>query len=404
MAPRRDHISAPRHGTDRLLALLFFAAITAPLVATLLAVAAGRRVTDEGHRSSAPWPGAITSWHDAERWPARFRRWFKDHHAGRAGLITAHGRLLLNVLGASPSPTVLLGRDGWWFYTDDDAMGDIVSARPMPEASVERWTATLEANRAWLAGRGIPYVFVLAPDKHVIYPEYLPATVRGLTPSRIGQIAEALRARTRVQVIDLRGPLLERKAVERVFHRTDTHWNNRGAVTAYLEIARWMAVARLGPPSPGRIPANWNAPRALPTRDDFVFEEQVGPGQDLPRMLGLEELVAEHVLEAWPRAAPRARVVEPPGAPPTLETGRLVTEHPDASLPRVVVFRDSFMSSLVPLLAERCSRCVFLWQKDLDPEVIRQERPDLVIHQMVGRRLQSYLPYDAVSEELKTEN
>ncbi|MCC6991616.1 MAG: hypothetical protein IT181_21625, partial [Acidobacteria bacterium] len=45
-------------------------------------------------------------------------------------------------------------------------------------------------------------------------------------------------------------------------------------------------------------------------------------------------------------------------------------------------------------LAERCSRCVFLWEKDLNPEVIRQEQPDVVVHQMVGRRLQTYLPYN----------
>ena len=55
------------------------------------------------------------------------------------------------------------------------------------------------------------------------------------------------------------------------------------------------------------------------------------------------------------------------------------------------------MTGLVPFLAEHCRRCVFLWQKDLDPEVVRRERPDLVIHQMVGRRFQTYLPYDAVS-------
>ena len=136
---------------------------------------------------------------------------------------------------------------------------------------------------------------------------------------------------------------------------------------------------------------------AVPSRDAFEFYEADGQGHDLPRMLGLESLVAERVLEVRPRRPRQFRVVEPAGAGPENETGRLVTAHPDASLPRVVVFRDSFMSSLVPLVAEHCSRCVFLWQKDVDPEVIVREAPDLVIHQMVGRRLQSYLPYDAVS-------
>ncbi len=383
MATPRDHIGAPRHATDRLLATVFTVAVALPLVATLVGLASGGRPPEDPKRQLAAWPAAPVTWRDAERWPTRFRRWFADHYAGRRALIVAHGTLMLRGLGASPSPTVLLGRDGWWFYTDDDAMDDILSARPMPEASLARWTATLEANRAWLAARGIPYAVVLAPDKHVIYPEFLPATVRARHPSRIDQLTDALRARTRVDVIDLRRALEARKPVERVYHRTDTHWNQRGALTAYLEIARWMAGAR---PSV-RVPA----------RDAFVFDEALTSGHDLPRMLGLQALVSEVALEVRPRSPARARVLEPPGADPSVETGRLVTEHPDGTLPRVVVFRDSFMSQLVPLLAEHCSRCVFLWQKDLDPRVILDERPDLVIHQMVGRRLQSYLPYDAVS-------
>ena len=62
------------------------------------------------------------------------------------------------------------------------------------------------------------------------------------------------------------------------------------------------------------------------------------------------------------------------------------------------MFRDSFATPLIPFLSEHCSRCVYLWQKDIAPEVVRAEQPDLVIHEMVGRRLQSYLPYNAVAD------
>ena len=34
------------------------------------------------------------------------------------------------------------------------------------------------------------------------------------------------------------------KRAERVYHRTDTHWNKRGALLAYLEMARWIAEAK----------------------------------------------------------------------------------------------------------------------------------------------------------------
>ena len=73
---------------------------------------------------------------------------------------------------------------------------------------------------------------------------------------------------------------------------------------------------------------------------------------------------------------------------------RIVTEQPDTALPRAVVFRDSFGSALVPFLSEHFSRAVYLWQYNVDPEIVRGERASVVIQEWVGRRLSTELPYD----------
>lgn len=378
MTPARDHVKASATPVDRWLIALFLAAISLPLVLTLATM--GHGPADDPKRDLAPWPGAISTWNDATQWPTGFRRWFQDHYAGRRALIRAHGVVTLRGLGVSPSTTVLLGRDGWWYYADDGAMDDIVSAAPMSEAALGRWAQTLDDNRAWLAERGIPYLFVLAPDKHAVYPEFLPSTVHPLGPWRGDQFAREMTQRTHVDVVHLKDRLLAQKPIERTYHRTDTHWNARGAWLAYQEIEQWLVRVKKAD--------------AVTPRDAFTLTEARLGGQDIARMLGIESLVNEESLGVAPRVQRLARVVEPAGADILSEQGRLVTEHPDKTLPRMVVFRDSFMSQVIPFLAERCSRCVFLWQKDLDPQIIERERPDLVIHEMVGRRLQTYLPYD----------
>ena len=38
----------------------------------------------------------------------------------------------------------------------------------------------LQDTQDWLAAHGIRYVFVLTPDKHQIYPEYIPASIHRL--------------------------------------------------------------------------------------------------------------------------------------------------------------------------------------------------------------------------------
>ncbi len=374
----RDHVSAVPLPTNRWVVGLFVSAVSLPLVLTLVLLRT--LPPDDPKRDLAPFPEAITSMKALERWPTRFRRWFQDHYVLRRELIRAHGALMLRGVGVSPSTTVLLGREGWWYYTDDGAMDDIVSAEPMSAAAIERWAVTLDDNRAWLAARGIPYVFVLAPDKHAVYPEFLPSSVRPLGPWRGDQFVREMRARTHVDVLHLKDGLVALKARERVYHRTDTHWNARGAFFAYVSIMEWLARVRPGV--------------EVPRRDQFEFVAVEGRGHDLPRMLGIEALASEEILEVAPHEPRRARVVEPAGASIDAELGRLVTEHPDTTLPRMVIVRDSFMTPVMPFLAERCSRCVFLWEKDLDPRVIANERPDVVIHQMVGRRLQTYLPYN----------
>ena len=77
---------------------------------------------------------------------------------------------------------------------------------------------------------------------------------------------------------------------------------------------------------------------------------------------------------------------------------RLVTEQPDRSRPRAVIFRDSFGSALIPFLSEHFSRALYLWQYNFDPAIVTEERPSVVIQEWVGRRLATMLPYDAVGD------
>ena len=131
-------------------------------------------------------------------------------------------------------------------------------------------------------------------------------------------------------------------------------------------------------------PAAW-------TREDFEATEEEIPGKDLAGMLGLKNVLHELDLRLVPRRPRRARVVDPPDAEPTAEVGRLVTEIPDPSLPRAVIFRDSFASRLVPFLSEHFSRAVYLWQNDFDANVVTDEHPDVVIQEIVGRHLYEFI-------------
>ena len=337
------------------------------------------------NRELAPAPAWPVSWTTLRVFPSAASHYFEDHFGLRARLVRWQAELRLRALRVSASPDVILGRHGWLFYAGDSASEDMASAVPFTHDELEVWRSTLQHTQDWLRARGISYLFVIAPDKHQVYGEELPASLHQVGPeTRTDTLVRYLRMHSTVPVLDLRPALMAAKARERLYHRTDTHWNDRGAYVAYAEIVRALGVA--GEPA---TRASFDAP-AVPV-----------PGLDLAGMLGVTGALTEEDLPLRPRTPRRARIVEPSRPDSRLMEARLVTEQADRSRPRAVVFRDSFGSALIPFLSEHFARAVYLWQYNLDPDVVRAEHAEVVIQEWVGRRLSTLPPYDPFVSELR---
>jgi alginate O-acetyltransferase complex protein AlgJ len=365
-----------RRAGHRVLVALFVVVISLPLAANL----AGFDGADPGaeNRELAPFPRVDASWRSIAAFPTGLSLWFDDHFGFRSTFVRWYGASRLFVLGVSPSAAVVKGQDGWFFYGDDNAIDDYAHVEPMTPEALANWRAALAGARDWLRSRGVAYVFTVAPDKHVFYGEEMPATIK-----QVGDVSRADQLFTAMQdtglAVDVRPWLFEAKAHERIYHQTDTHWNDRGAIVAYQRI---IDAVRTRVP---RTPAAW-------TRNDFEPVDRRVEGMDLAGMMGLTRVLREVDLALVPRRPRRARVVEPAGGAPKDQEGRLVTEIDDASLPRALIFRDSFVSPLVPFLSEHFSRAVYLWQNDFDANAVLVEHPDVVIQEIVGRHLYGFIP------------
>jgi len=353
--------------SNRLTIAAFIAALGLPFAATVGGVGTGRAAGETAADDAAktgPW--------------ARMDA-FNSHFGLRSLLIHGHA-LALTALHASPSPTVIRGRDGWLYYADDSAIEDYVSATPLSSEDLTAWRTAVVATRDALRARGVAYVLTFAPDKHVIYPEHLPETVHRLRSQyRFEQLSAYLRATTDVEVVDLETPLRTAKGGEQVYYRTDTHWNDAGAFTGYTALL--TAAAR-------QLPGLEVLPRCA-----FKTSTATEPGHDLAVMLGIETAVTEQVTHLTPEAGWRARILEPETMREGFDVARVVTEIPGSSAPRVVVFRDSFGTGLVRFVSESFRRAVYMWQNEVDMDIVAQEKPALVIQEIVGRRLQTYVPY-----------
>jgi alginate O-acetyltransferase complex protein AlgJ len=360
---------------DLVLIGLFVAAIGLPLAARLTGLDGADGSENRLLKQRPPLRLEATA---LNQFPAQFEAYYNDQFGFRPLLIRtlSLGRFLL---GISTSPQVVIGQGGWLYYTTEQVGRDYATTRPLTPEQLNHWQQALEQRHAWCAARGIRYLFVVAPDKQTIYPEELPAALqRRRVPSRLDQLVDHLRDRdSPVRLIDLRPALWHAKQQEQIYCTHDTHWNDAGAHAAYLQILAVLAEDR-----PGLEP--W--PRG-------VFDEKhiARGGNDLNQMLSLKGFLEASYLRLVsqrPRQAQRLPVELPARGPRRPELNQpFATEHPDQSLPRAIVFRDSFMTALAPFLSEHFRRAIYVWQCEFDATLVEQEKPDFVIQELVERTL-----------------
>ena len=325
------------------------------------------------------------------KFPGDFKYYLSDHFGLRNLLIRLHATVMVKGLGVSSSEAVTMGKDGWLYLANDGAIEDWRNTEPFTPAQIEGWRKMLEERQQFCAARGIPYLFVFTPSKHDIYPEYMPDRIpRFSTDSRVDQLIRYLKEeKSPVEILDLRGPLLKaRKKGIRLFCKTDTHWNDRGAWVGYLAIMD--AIHR-------RVPQIEPLPES-----DFEPFTVMKPAGDLSRLLGLQDALQEESLDLVPRIRLR---LPPESIEGDMTDPVTVNADPNApKLPRIVVFRDSFMTMLLPWVAQRFGRGVYLWEDGFDRSVIEAERPDIVVQEFTSRKLYRVLSTLENRDELQLVN
>jgi alginate O-acetyltransferase complex protein AlgJ len=331
--------------------------------------------TNTEHRALSKLPEWRWDWQSVRNFHNKFVKYFIDNFGCRSLLIRWNSLLKLRLLKVDQSPKVLVGRDDWLYLIKDDegnnALDYYRAARPFAgERDIAAWAEPLVELNEYLRRRGVRLLVLFAPMKTRIYPEYIPAYLKPVREvTRLDQLMAYIKKNTAIDAIDLGGAVLEGKKKHRVFFKHDVHWNEYGAFYAYRRIA-----ARLG-----RY-FDEPAPRTL---GDYRVEEGIFHGGDLASMLGLRDRFSEKNFTLVPEFRRRAHKLPDTY---TVKSSRFteIFETPGSHLPRAVVFHDSFFNFLKPFLAEDFSRMAcFQSYGRVDVSVIRKEKPDIVICELV---------------------
>ncbi len=325
-------------------------------------------------RRKDPWPPLSLAAMDFKAYAKTLTATYADTFPFRDQIIRTANLLKMALFHQSPMKSVILGRDGWLFFNDEMDMEDWLNLTDYSQEELDNAVAIFTARGQWLARQGSSMLVVIAPNKSTVYGEFLPRSYYKLGPSpRLDQLAAAF-TRAGIPFLDLRPALESAKAQRRAYWKTDTHWNDWGALmgcSAMVDTlrARFPAMTPLDP-------------------KDYEVREFTSTGGDLSAQMLLENRLTEQFIQMAPRFTPKAKDGPQPDYPnPATRPGRqlVVKETGDTRLPKAVFFRDSFSSAAIPFLAEHFRRSVYVWDHRFYPYIVQAEKPDVVVFEAVER-------------------
>jgi alginate O-acetyltransferase complex protein AlgJ len=357
-------------GADALISALFALLFLLPLADMAWNLDRSGRLNE--NRKVARFPQTSLAPGSVRSFLQDYGKYFDDNFGFRNALVRLNFILRYRLLGTSPSPLAVKGREGWLFYTGDGEMNDHRGIVTYDEKRLRNWARALQLKKAWLQGLGIRYVLFIPPNKSSIYGEFVPGVYdRVRDRTALDDLVDHLRAHTDVKVVDSRRTLMDGKNTGPVYFKTDTHWNQLGAFLAYQDVMKVVA-----PWFPGMKPM---------TMGDLHLVREKRAGGDLAGMMGGTDFLEDEDVRPVPNVGRRPEV----GGITDGTRRPVVVEVGNASSPRAVVFQDSFFPSVAPYLSPHFQSVKYVWQPwnaSLDVDgVILAHRPDLVIEEILER-------------------
>lgn len=302
--------------------------------------------------------------------------YFQEHFAFRLELVSMDAEIQSNVFKVSNADSIIAGSNGWLYYasTADSYLGKDL----MTERNIKNIAHNLFMMQQYVKERGAEFIFTIPPDKNALYGENMPYYLQ-YKIRNTGNMDKLKREMETygISYCDLFSLFKSQKEV--LYLKKDSHWNNKGAVLAYNTILDQAGVKH----------------------DDYKNIDAVrlkNEYGDLNKML--YPVTAE---PEWNYFYQKKHVFSYMTDTKSVEETWIETENKQGT-DTLLMFRDSFGNTLLPLMADTFSKGYFSKGVPQNTaQYMEQYHPDLVILEKVQRNIKE-LAADPPLIEGKTED
>ncbi len=324
-----------------------------------------------------------------DSFPSAFDAYYLDNFPYRNQLLALNSKWNYRMFTLpSKFDKAFIGKSGWMYAIKDEM--DLYYGETLADSSqLEHYVKIIEHRSRVLDSINCQYYLAIVPIKTSIYPEYLPfSKSKPGQPTLTDQLVDTISQISDLNLIDLRQSLLEKKLENRLFHKTDNHWNQLGAFYAYEAIMK-------------ALKADFPQLQAH-SIDEYTIDTLETDGKLLTNLLGIVNEINENDIRCTPVFEKSSIRGEEQGYPvpsyfPYKKKYEQVFHVPGKEL-KLLVIRDSFGNDIIPYMNEHFQKSVFIfdgWRHRLNREVLETEQPDIYI-QLVVESLLTNIPKRAL--------
>ncbi|TBV28146.1 hypothetical protein DMZ43_03640 [Meridianimaribacter sp. CL38] len=270
-----------------------------------------------------------------------------------------------NNINVSPLPnSCVVGKSGWYFLGNeynnlfDDSFGynTVIDSQEL-----ETIKNNIESMRSFLTSKGIDFKIVVPPNKHRVYPEYLPYS-HPQKKTRLEILNDYLKKEIDFEIVYLRDTLVKAKSEKLLYYKTNTHWNDYGAYIGYNYTMKII-----------------NKTHDLPIAGIEEYEEVIQPIKvnDVTQQINLT--FKEDAIFLQKKDTIATKII-------FSKYHKQVFSNPSKTK-TLLMHRDSFANAWMGFFNESFGTTIYLRGYKLNKELINKEKPDIVIFEMIERNL-----------------
>ncbi len=302
------------------------------------------------------------------RYLAQLGDYFEEHFAFRQELVAANALIRGRLLGVSASDQVLVGKDGWLYYTG--TLDDYLGRNQMSEKGLANAVHNIGLMQQYVEDRGSRFLITIAPNKNSVYDSYMPSNYLRSGENNHTRLTPLLK-QAGIHYADLYEIFEE--SDECLYLQGDSHWNNKGALLVCRKL-----LDGLDREYDGSAYDSWE-----------VRKEHTG---DLAEMLYSVAAKPEDNVY-YDRIPIYAYVNDVEDT----EEDWIETINPNGQ-GRLLMFRDSFGNSMLPILANEFEYGYFSRLVPYNLGNLDKYHPEYVVVERVERRLSFFAEQPPVME------